>query len=348
MALTLLSFVLVLSLLVFAHELGHFVLAKRAGIRVQEFGFGYPPRLVGIKVGETIYSLNLLPLGGFVRMQGENDQPGDPHSFATKTKWQRAAVLIAGSAMNLVLAPLLFTTALIVGEQTPCASCDRVQIYGVLPNSPAAAAGLREGDVFVRIEAREIRTPQDVRLVVQQRLGQPIPIVVAREGRQQPPVTVVPRTNPPEGQGAIGIRLGPEIVTVRHPVAQAVPLGLQRTGQTLRLFWRGIQAIASREVPAQVAGPVGIAEMTGEAARAGLANLLQFTAFLSIQLAIFNMLPIPGLDGARLAFVAIEGARRGRRFNPQVEGLIHFVGLMLLISLMVVVTYQDILRASVR
>ena len=141
----------------------------------------------------------------------------------------------------------------------------------------------------------------------------------------------------------IGIGLGPEYVTIRRPIWQALPMGVERTGVTIKLFLVGIKQIMTREQPAQLAGPVGIAQMTGRAARAGFSYLLQFTAFLSLNLAIFNMLPIPGLDGARLAFVLLEGAR-GRRVNPQLEGVIHFVGLMLLIGLMLLVSYNDVRR----
>ena len=165
---TILVFLGVLSVLVLAHELGHFVVAKRAGIKVQEFGFGYPPRLLGIKVGETVYSLNLLPLGGFVRMLGETGNKGDmgsvddqhiPGSFASKSKRVRAAVLAAGSAMNLLLVPVLFSIGLMIGEPVPCDGCNRVEIYGVQAGSPAAEAGLQGGDVFVSLNGQPIRRP---------------------------------------------------------------------------------------------------------------------------------------------------------------------------------------------
>jgi regulator of sigma E protease len=339
---TLLTFLAVLSLLVFAHELGHFVMAKRAGIKVQEFGFGYPPRLFGVKIGETVYSINLLPLGGFVKMLGENASPGDPQSFASKSKTTRAVVLAAGSAMNLLLVPLLFSAALVVGEPVPCDGCGRVQIYGVQPGSPAAVAGLQEGDIFVSVAEQPIHEPDDVRRAVRAAGEREIEVVVQREGQERH-LRLTPRTLP-DGRIMIGIALGPEYVTVRHPVWEAIPLGLVRTGETIRLFFHGLAQVVTREAPAELAGPVGIAQMTGRAAQAGLTYLLHFTAFLSLNLAIFNMLPIPGLDGARLAFVALEGIRGGRRVNPQVEGIIHFVGLMLLITLMLFVSYNDVRR----
>ncbi len=339
---TVLTFFGVLSVLVLAHELGHFVVAKRAGIKVQEFGFGIPPRLFGIKRGETVYAVNLLPLGGYVKMLGENDAPGDPHSFASKSKRVRAGVLIAGSAMNLLLTPLLLSAALMIGEPVPCDDCSRVQVYGVQPNSPAERAGLRDGDIFVTLDGRPIRDTNDVRQAVRDAGEREIEAVVRRDGAQET-VRLIPRPNPTDGQPTIGIQLGPEVVTVQRPIWEAIPQGVQRTGEMLRLFVTGLGQMITREAPAELAGPVGIARMTGQMARAGWVYLLQFTAFLSLNLAVFNMLPVPGLDGARLAFVVVEGLR-GRRVNPQTEGVIHFIGLMLLLTLMAYVSVNDVRR----
>jgi regulator of sigma E protease len=339
---TLLPFFAVLSLLVFAHEFGHFVTAKRAGIKVQEFGFGFPPRLVGFRRGETVNSINLLPLGGFVKMLGENAAPGEPRAFASKSKRVRALVLVAGSAMNFLLAPVLFSAAFMVGEPVPCDDCGRVQVYSVSADSPAARAGLRERDVFVTIAGQPIRDAADVQRLVQGAGGREIEVVVRRDGGEVG-LRVTPRAAPVEGQGTIGIQLGPERVVVQRPIWEAAPLGLRRTGETLVLFGRGLAQMVSRDAPADLAGPVGIAVMTGRAARAGWVYLLQFTAFLSLNLAIFNLLPVPGLDGARLAFVALEGLR-GRRVNPRLEGVIHFVGLMLLITLILFVSHNDVRR----
>jgi regulator of sigma E protease len=339
---TVLTFFGVLSVLVLAHELGHFVVAKRAGIKVQEFGFGYPPRLIGIKLGETLYSLNLLPLGGFVRMLGENGAPGDPRAFASKPKRTRAAVLVAGSAMNLLLVPLLFSAALMIGEPVQCDDCGRVQVYSVQAGSPAERAGLREGDVFVSLDGQPIHDTTDVRQVVRGAADREVPAVVRRDGKELT-LGLTPRPGGPDGQPTIGIQLGPEVVTVRHPVWQAIPMGLQRTGEVLRAFVAGLGQMLTRQAPADLAGPVGIAQMTGQAARAGWVYLIQFTAFLSLNLAVLNMLPVPGLDGARLAFVVVEGLR-GRRVNPQTEGVIHFIGLMLLLTLMVYVSFNDVRR----
>ncbi len=339
---TIAAFLGVLIVLVLVHELGHFVVAKRAGIKVQEFGFGYPPRLIGVKFGETTYSINLLPLGGFVRMLGENGAPGDPGSFASKSKRVRAAVLAAGSAMNLLLIPVLFSIGLMIGEPVPCTDCNTVEIYGVQAGTPAEAAGLQSGDVFVSLNGRPIQSTEDVRDAIRAAGDQPVGVVVQRDG-QPVTVQVTPRAGGAEGQPTIGIQLGPEVVTVRYPIWEAIPKGIQRTGELVRVFFTGLGQMLSREAPADLAGPVGIAQMTGQAAQAGWVYLLQFTAFLSLNLAVFNMFPIPGLDGARLAFVIVEGLR-GRRVNPQTEGVIHFIGLMLLLTLMAYVSVNDVRR----
>jgi regulator of sigma E protease len=341
--LTAIIFIGVLSVLVLAHELGHFVTAKLANIKVQEFGFGYPPRVFGIRRGETTYSLNLLPLGGFVKMLGENADPGEPRSFSSKPKRVRAAVLIAGSAMNFLLVPVLYTGAFMVGEPVICDTCDRVQVYSVQAGMPANQAGMREGDLFVSIDGQAVRSAEDVRRLVRAGGERPLDVVVLRDG-QQVPMQLTPRQATAENQGVIGIQLGPEFITVQHSFWEALPLGIQRTGEMVQLFANGIRQMIVREVPAELAGPVGIARETGRAAEAGFTYLLQFTAFLSLNLAIFNMLPVPGLDGARLLFVLIEGLRRGRRVNPQLEGAIHFVGMMLLITLMLYVSFHDVQR----
>jgi regulator of sigma E protease len=342
---TALLFFVVLSVLVFAHELGHFVMAKRAGIKVQEFGFGYPPRVFGIRRGETIYSINLLPLGGFVKMLGETGSAAEPRSFASKSKRTRAVVLAAGSTMNLVLAALLFSGAIAAGEPVPCLECGPVAISNVAPDTPAKAAGVQPGDVFVSIEGQRIENADAVRRAVRAAGDREIQVVVRRDGNDVT-LRMTPHVMAPDNQPMIGVGLRTEYTIVRHPVWEALPLGIKRTGETLVLFFDGIKQMITREQPAELAGPVGIANMTGQAAEAGFSYLLNFTAFLSLNLAIFNMLPFPGLDGARLAFVALEGAR-GRRVNPQVEGVIHFVGLMLLITLMVYVSFNDVRRLVV-
>ncbi len=340
---TALTFLPVLLLLVLVHELGHFVTAKRAGIKVQEFGFGIPPRLFGVRIGETLYSINLLPLGGFVKMLGENAAPGEPRAFSSKSKTVRAAVLVAGSGMNLLLALVLYSLTPMIGEPVPCETCHRVQIVSLQEASPAASAGLQPGDVLVSIAGQPIASAEEVRAAIQNAGEQDIGVVVERNG-EVVPLHLVPRVNPQEGRLMIGVALGPEYETVRRPIWQAVPIGVQRTWETLRGYVGALRQIAAHEQAADVGGPVRIAVETRRMAQAGITYLLQAAAFLSVNLAILNLLPFPGLDGGRLAFVAVEALRRGQRVSPQVEGVIHFLGLMLLLTLMLFVTYNDVRR----
>ncbi len=386
MFLTILWFLVVLSVLVLAHEIGHFVAARRAGIRVQEFGLGIPPRLFGIRRNDTLFSINLLPLGGFVKMKGENGAPqaredtwtefewqqfatlwmqakrlpqpesrrrqialittynppageDNSDSFASKSLSQRALVLVAGVGMNLLLAPLLFAVAYMIGA--PCSSCREIQVHEVRADSPAERAGLQPGDILLRMDDEAVEQLETVRTTIQRSLGKPLSITIMRDGTEVT-TSAIPRITTSAQQGALGIALGPPLV--RYPPWEALPLGVQRTGELLGLLIRGLFMIATGQLAPDVAGPVGIARLTGEAAQDGVAQLLNLTGFLSLNLAILNILPIPGLDGARLAFVGLEGLRGGRRINPATEGVIHLIGLVFLIMLMVYISYHDILR----
>jgi regulator of sigma E protease len=354
--LTIFSFLVVLSVLVVVHELGHFLMAKRFGVKVLEFGIGHPPRLFAIKRGETEYSLNAIPLGGFVRMLGEETagmrdvvRPQDAgRSFSAKSRAQRALILVAGPAMNLLLAPLLLTALFMIGvpQEDPAAQ-NQVQIHDVVPGSPAARAGLRPGDIIESIDSHPITSVDDLRTVTRTRLGQETTLTVRRGGRTVT-VTLTPRTDPPPGQGAIGIQVGRVYTTVSYPLWEALPRGVLMTVQLLWLFAHGIWLTVSGLVQPDVVGPIGIAEMTGRAASRGIGALLQFTAFISLNLAIFNLLPFPGLDGGRLLFVALETVRGRRVLSPQREGLIHFIGIMILLTLILLVSFNDIMRWAAR
>ncbi len=339
---TVATFLAVLTVLVTAHEVGHFVVARVAGIRVLEFGFGYPPRVASVTSGETTYSLNLLPLGGFVRMDGETGEGDVAGSFAAQPKRARAAVLVAGSAMNLLLAPLCLATALMLGEMVPCDGCGRVQVYEVQPGTASQAAGVRDGDVITSISGTPVSDAAGVRAAVRASEGRSVLLKIERSGTTIE-VPVVPRVNPQSGLPALGVAIGPEYVLERRSFLSAFPTALIRSGNMAMSLVSGLMRAFEPEAQVQLAGPVGIAEMTGRAARQGAPTLLQFTAFLSLNLAIFNLVPIPGLDGARLLFVAIEGVR-GRRVSPRFEGAMHLAGMLLLIAIMLVVSFRDIQR----
>ena len=339
---TIIAFFGILVVVILVHELGHFVTAKLSKVKVEEFGLGFPPRLIGFKKGETTYSLNAIPLGGFCRMAGEED-PNVPRSLAGKSIKTRLLVLSSGSIMNALLPILLFSiafmipTSLIVGD---------VVVNEVAPNSPAEEAGIMPGDTILELDGREIRNLNDLAYNTHLNLGAEVTLLIGRDDTQEN-VSLVPRWDPPEGEGAMGAFVELENATKikeSYPFWEAIPKGGIHSVETFILFKNEITRwFIAKEGP-QVAGPVGIAELTGEAARSGFGVLLEFTAFLSMNLAIINLLPIPGLDGGRIVFVALEGIRRGKKIPPRREALVHLIGFMILILIIVLVTYQDILR----
>ncbi|MDQ2716793.1 MAG: M50 family metallopeptidase, partial [Chloroflexota bacterium] len=386
--------------LVLVHELGHFITAKWAGIRVEEFGLGLPPRVVGIrkrdsggweviwfagKRGEedpaaylnkqtpfggasggvtvpgavsdhTIYSLNLLPIGGFVRMPGESgdvyDEEGryDPNSFAAKSAGKRIIVLCAGVTMNFLLAMVLFSVAYSLGEPTYPAVIGKV-----VPGTPAAQAGLRADDTIVSANGHSVQLFTDVQDIVGQAIANNknhastvrVYLVIKRAGSPQPikaPVDV--RVNPPAGQGPMGVE--EKIVYISSPIWQAPIKGVQHTFVVTRDFIGGLVQIITGAQKAQFAGPVGIVKITGEVAQSvpvfGWWPILSLTAILSLNLMIINILPFPALDGGRVVLILIEILRGGKRLRPEREGLINFVGMALLLTLMVVITISDVLH----
>nr|WP_290665507.1 RIP metalloprotease RseP [Ardenticatena sp.] len=344
MLITIVSFAVVLGLLVLVHEIGHFVAAKAAGIKVLEFGIGYPPRALTLfKHGETEYTLNWLPLGGFVRMLGEED-PSHPDSFAAKPPLARALVLLAGPFMNFVLAVALFALLAMVAGVPTEKPANAVTILAVTSGSPAEEAGLQEGDVILYVANQRVTTSEQLQALTQEFRGKPLTLVV-RRGDREFEVTLVPREQPPAGEGPIGIQITDRLIERYGPI-EAFRAGFVATKRASLLILNGLRGMLSGEVGREaVAGPVGIAQVTGEVAReGGLLALINFTAVLSINLAILNLLPLPALDGGRLMFVLLEVVRGGKRISPEKEGLVHFVGMAILLGLVLIVTYFDVLR----
>ncbi len=340
---TLGAFLGVIVVLIIAHELGHFITAKAFGVRVDEFGLGFPPRLLSVKWGETRYSLNAIPLGGFIKMAGEED-PEESRSLAAKSTGTRLLVLSAGSLMNALLPLLLFSIAFMVPHNLVVG---QVSVQEVMTGSPAAGAGIEPGDTFLRANGEPVRNIGDLHRYVQLNLGKETTILLERSDATTEEVRVIPRWRPPEGQGAIGVvvtTLNPTVVSNHEPFWRAIPLGVKECIETFVLFKNAIVSMFIGTVPLEVAGPVGIAQITGEVARAGISPLLEFAAFLSINLAIINMFPIPALDGGRIAFVLLEWVRRGRRISPKAERQVHLIGFIMLMAAILVVTYNDIIR----
>jgi regulator of sigma E protease len=342
---TIISFFIVLAVLVVAHELGHFLTAKWRGVRVHEFGIGFPPRIWGIKRGETVYTINAVPLGGFVKMAGEED-PNIERSLASKGYGSRLLVLSAGPIMNLLLPVILFSAAFMIPHDNVIYP---VKVDLVAENSPAETAGFQIGDTILTVHGRELNNSVDLQRYVQIYLGHEIDVTVERTDGSIETLQVEPRWTPPEGEGAMGIRLEApgenyQIATASEPFFSAVGLGVRECWETLALFKNEIISWFIGTSSPQLSGPVGIAELTGEVVKSGFSNVIEFAAFLSINLGIINLLPLPALDGGRIVFVLLEMVRKGRKVSTRTEGLIHTAGFLLLIGLMIAITFNDVVN----
>ncbi len=353
-------FIIVIGILVLVHELGHFIMAKRAGMKVEEFGFGFPPRLWGIKKGETVYSINAIPFGGFVKIFGENDEEKkEAGSFASKSIWSRFKVIAAGVTMNFLLAAFLLMLGNFLGlriglvdNAIPSDVRDtQVQIIQVANGSPADKAGLKLLDEIKGFKlpgniTKEVKNPEDVQNTVAQYGGKDIKILISRAG-QNLEFNIQPRKDPPAGQGAMGISLAMTGV-VSYPWYEAVWRGVYNavilTFNTMIGYYMLIKNLVLRgSMMADVSGPIGIATLTGQAARIGINYLIQFVAMISVNLAVLNFIPFPALDGGRAVLLLVEKFR-GKPLPKRAEGLINSVGFSLLIALMVYVTIKDITR----
>lgn len=361
MLLTIISFILILSVLVLIHELGHYLTAKKLGVKVEEFGFGFPPRVWGKKVGETIYSINLLPIGGFVKLYGEDDAGGgkigtlDEGAFSVKDKkraffarpvWQRAVIVFAGVFMNFTLAVAILSY-LVTVQGIPTQGKDIV-IAAVAKNSPAQKAGLREGDVILSVDGQKITTADQVITYTKKHLGQELTIVLKTPTNKSQTIKVTPRIHYPAGEGAMGIAIGANVIVVKSPWYLAPWVGLKEALSQTWMILQGLgqlifQLTVHRQVPQGLAGPVGIAQLTGQFIQIGFNAVLGLLALLSLNLAILNVLPIPALDGGRLFFILLE-AVIGKKVSPRVEGYAHAIGMALLLGLIIFITFNDVNR----
>lgn len=355
---TIVVFVIILGLLIFVHELGHFLMAKRAGMKVEEFGFGFPPRIFGVKRGETIYSINWIPLGGFVKVLGEDGEAAeDSRSFAAAGFWPRFRVLVAGVVMNLILAWLLFFislaifgTPLDVGEGTELGparikSESQITVIQIQEKSPAQEVGFKSGDVVVSIDDQKFSSIADMVAYTENHAGESVTYLLKR-GEQELQFEVTPRVDRGVGEGPVGF-VPAQIAVVTYPFFEALKLSFiaffSRTVGILIAFWHLISGLlATGQLAQGIAGPVGIAVLTRDFINLGLVYLLQFTAVLSINLAIINGLPFPALDGGRVLFLIIEKIRGAK--SKKWEQVANTVGFLLLLLLMVLVTFRDVTR----
>lgn len=353
---SILIFIVILLILVLVHEFGHFIAAKRSGVKVEEFGFGFPPRLFGKKIGETIYSINLLPIGGFVKLYGEeydelkrqklNDKLKSK-TFVYKKPWQKAVIIILGVVMNFILGWTIMSYLFTQGVPMP----GKVAVEKVQENTPAELAGLKPQDEIVKLvkdnKTYEINSPGDIQTLTKRFEGQEVVLVVERNNKPVS-VKITPRKNPPKGQGPLGVALSPTFKIVKYPWYQAPFYGLRDTAFITKqivteLSKTVFQLVTLQKPQVDVTGPVGIARFTDEAAKQGINSLLLLTALLSLNLAVINILPFPALDGGRLMFVLYEWITK-KRVNQSVERNVNFIGIVILLSLAVIITINDIVK----
>lgn len=358
---TVLLFLLILSLLVFAHEFGHFFVAKKSGVAVEEFGFGFPPRAWSFTYKGTVYSLNWIPMGGFVRLKGENG--ADRHaadSFGAQKPWKRFLVLFAGVAMNYLAAAVILSISFAVGSPTVLsdgipegASVRQVEIRvaTVIEGSPAARAGIVPGDVLLSLDGTPVTTEAAARDYIRSRANGVDALVRSASGADHTYHLVAEDLKAANNVHAVGIgMMATGLVSL--PVWRAVPHGFAAAAGMVRDVAVGLwdllkSLVVQHKVSADLTGPVGIAVMTGDVAKLGLLYLLPFVAILSANLAVVNLLPFPALDGGRILFLLIEKIRR-KPTDERVEALAHNIGFLVLIILIFLVTARDLLQVGGR
>lgn len=358
---------IILSLLVLLHELGHFLAARRFGVKVEEFGIGLPPKALTLgKKNGTEYSLNWLPIGGFVRLLGEDAdfslrEKINPllrkRAYFAKPAWQRAVILTAGVGMNLLVGIVLFSLVYSIAG-VPNFRGEQVVVAEVVEGAPADLAGLKVGDVVRRVGEQEVTTSDEFVAIVNEKKGQLVSLYVteilpdgtlADSSRQ---VSLVPRMDPPEGEGAMGVAVAtyPVIVYEQKPwylapfygVVEGVKEAYLWGGEIVRGMGQLLGSLFRGKLPEGIAGPVGVFRRGQEIQQeGGILASLRFGAILSLNLAVFNLLPFPALDGGRLLFIGVEKLL-GKKRTAKYEGYVHGVGIILLIALLLVVTWQDI------
>lgn len=337
---TVIATIFVFGLLILFHELGHFITAKSVGMRVDEFAIGFGPKLVSRKVGETIYSIRIIPLGGFNKIAGmDPDEEQDERSFSAKPIWARMLVIIAGSAMNFVLPViLLFIVFVSAGIDTPS---DQPIIGTVFPEKPAAIAGLMAGDRVTAVNGNTIDSWRQFVAAIQSNAGKELTITYSRSDDKPKAVMLTPEYDEKGKRGIIGVT--PKIDKYQPGILESAGLAARQTFIVAESMLVGIGEMITGKTAADVAGPIGVAQMAGEVAQLGIIPLLQFAAFLSINLGLINLLPVPVLDGGHVVTLAVEGLR-GKPLNKNQMQFIQMIGFALLMLLFVVATFKDIAR----
>lgn len=357
---TLLIFLLVLSVLVLVHEFGHFIVAKKGGVKVEEFGLGLPllPKIFSFRIGETLYSIYPVLFGGFVRLYGEEKlvEKDRERAFSSKPRLLRASVIAAGVVMNFLLAVVAFSILYsVVGIPR---KSEEVRVIGILDNSPAKSSGLTPGDTIYKIDGERINTNDSFITLVEKKKGKEISVEVKNKSGEAKVIKVTPRENPPEGEGPLGVVITDSeqyfpplwqrpFVGVWYGLQEAIHWGGIVFGSMIALF---TTLATTASLPKDLAGPVGIFQITGTvASQGGFLAVLQLLGILSINLAILNIIPFPALDGGRLLFVIIDAVlgKRSKDLLPKIEEKANMVGFALLMVLLISITFQDFERLNI-
>ena len=350
----LLFFVLALSVLVLVHEWGHFIAARKTGVRVEEFGLGLPPRIVGKKRNGTLYSLNWLPIGGFCKLYGEDlAATGQTRlkdkgkSFQYKKPWQKMLIILGGVLMNLILAIIIFGVVYtIVGIPK---EVDRVSVVGVSEGSPAEVVGLKAGDVILDVNRVEIKKSDELISEVEKYKGREIILTIESEGAVHE-LRIPVRENPPEGEGSMGVAISNmEMEPIPwYRVDKGIAVGFKEAFYWGKVIFNGVGSLVvglfSGNVPKDVSGPIGMYQATSSISKdQGFLAVIHFFGIVSVNLAVVNILPFPALDGGRLIFVFYEILTK-KRINQRVESVINNLGMLILLALIVLVSVGDITR----
>jgi regulator of sigma E protease len=347
---TFFAFIFVLGILIFVHELGHFLVARLCGIRVEKFSLGFPPKLISRKVGETEYILSWIPLGGYVKLAGENPEEStgsNPWEFMAKSVWKRALVIVAGPAMNFVLAFFLFWGILFVNGRQE-AQLDSTVIGQLNPSGPADKAGIKPGDKILSVNGTLVTNFDQMAEIIYENVEKPVLVKWEREWQvfEKEIITVKEKTYDQNGRpiyiGKIGI--GPSVTHIRLGLFEALTGGAVMTYDWCVEIFKVLYGLITGGLSLKtLGGPIFIAQAAGQTAQQGFASLLFFTAILSVNLAILNLLPIPVLDGGHLFFMAIEKVRR-KPLSVKQRVVIQQVGMGFLLVLIIFISYNDILR----
>lgn len=347
---SIITFLLVLSILVLVHEFGHYIVARRNGIWVEEFGFGLPPRVFGKKIGETIYSINLLPFGGFVRLHGEMTEDGvtkQNKAFVNKSKRVKVAVIVAGVIMNFLLA--VFAFAIVYSKYGVPKETEEIKVVDIAPNSPALEAKLLVGDIIKKVDGENVSTVPLFIEKIEEKRGKKISLEVDPVGDETiKKINIIPRTNPPDGQGPLGVSIS--TLDVYYPPIWQRPFygayyGFLESFEWIKRVANGLLNIfgdlSKGQSPKDVSGPVGVYAVVSEVSKQGIWQLINLIGIISVNLAVLNILPFPALDGGRLLFIIIE-AIFGKKVAPKIESVIHSIGMMILLTLILAITIKDV------